>query len=490
VNVPVNIGEALADQELLGAALGSPDSWGAWFTVLKAAFGTPLNRAERRAFVSVAGSRKPPSERVRELWCIIGRRGGKSRIAAALAVFIAAFVDHRAKLSPGEVGYVLILAASKAQAGAVLGYVLGFLESSPVLRGMVDSVTSDEIRLAGGIVIAAHPNNFRTVRGRTLLAAIFDEVAYWRDESSAAPDVETYRAILPALATTGGMLVGISSPYRQIGLLHTRHRDHWGKDNPAVLVVRGPTELFNSTIDRAVIRQAREDDPVAASAEWDAQFRADIAQFLDDASIDAAIDCDRPLELPPRLGVKYHAFTDASAGRHDAFTMCVGHKEDDRFIADVIRGRKPPFDPKSVAADYARLAKDYRCSGVTGDSFAGDWVTAAFRDAGASYRRADLPRSGLYLEALPLFMRGAVSIPDMPILIRELRLLERRTARSGKDSVDHGTGGSDDHANALAGAMRLAMKPVIEIDPGIAGPMIFTYGTDADFSSLGEPNYV
>ena len=34
--------------------------------------------------------------------------------------------------------------------------------------------------------------------------------------------------------------------------------------------------------------------------------------------------------------------------------------------------------------------------------------------------------------------------------------LERRTARSGKDTVDHGLGGHDDVANAVAGALVLA----------------------------------
>jgi hypothetical protein len=53
-------------------------------------------------------------------------------------------------------------------------------------------------------------------------------------------------------------------------------------------------------------------------------------------------------------------------------------------------------------------------------------------------------------------MRGLVSIPDQPQLIRELRLLERRTARSGKDSVDHGQAGLDDFANVLFGALYLA----------------------------------
>jgi hypothetical protein len=54
------------------------------------------------------------------------------------------------------------------------------------------------------------------------------------------------------------------------------------------------------------------------------------------------------------------------------------------------------------------------------------WVAAAFQDAGMEYRAAPLPKSQLYLEGLPHFMRGLVSIPDQPQLIREFRLLERR----------------------------------------------------------------
>ena len=48
-----------------------------------------------------------------------------------------------------------------------------------------------------------------------------------------------------------------------------------------------------------------------------------------------------------------------------------------------------------------------------------------------------------------------MSIPDNTKLLRELRLLERRTHRRGKDSVDHPRAGSDDHANALFGMLRL-----------------------------------
>ena len=223
--------------------------------------------------------------------------------------------------------------------------------------------------MKGNIVIGVHPASYRSVRGRTLLAVVFDESAYWRDETSANPDVEVYRAVLPALATTKGMLIGIGSPYRRLGLLYTKHRDYFAKDDPDTLVVQGETTIFNPTIDTGVIATAERDDPAAALSEWHAQFRNDLSSFLDDQVIDQAVSHSRPLELPPREGLRYFAFTDASAGRHDCFTICIAHKErNDKIIADVVRGVRPPFDCDDVAADFAKLARDYGCHRITGNS--------------------------------------------------------------------------------------------------------------------------
>ena len=89
----VTIEEALTDPALLGAALGDVTTWSTWMATLKACFGLELNRAERRAFEAIAGSRKPPERKVQELWCLAGRGCGKSRIAAAVSVYIACFVN-------------------------------------------------------------------------------------------------------------------------------------------------------------------------------------------------------------------------------------------------------------------------------------------------------------------------------------------------------------------------------------------------------------
>jgi hypothetical protein len=334
----IPIDSALTDPHLIGAALDLTTRQ-TWLTTLKAAYARPLSDAERDIFSKVAGGRNPPSKRVRELWVNAARRSGKSEMSAALAVYHALLVPH--KLSRGETGMVLVIAGSRDQATVVLNYVKGILSASPVLSKEVANVTAHEITLKNGIVIAVHSNSFRTVRGRTLVAVIFDEVAFWRDESSAIPDVETYRAVLPSLATTDGMLVGISTPYRKLGLLYQKHRDHFGVDSDDVLVVQGGTKLFNPTLSDQTIAAQRLADPGAAPSEWDAEFRTDISSFLDDALIDAAVEYSRPLELPPvrdsyRL---YKAFCDASGGTgQDSYTVCIGHKGNGQFIIDVVRG--------------------------------------------------------------------------------------------------------------------------------------------------------
>jgi hypothetical protein len=452
----IPIDQALIDKQLLGAALGESASWQQWLSVLRAAYALPMNQSDRERFKLVAGDREPPPKRVDELWVIAGRRSGKTRVASALAAFIATLVHHN--LAPGEVGFVLLLAASRSQANVAFNYVRGFVESSPILRQQIENITANEITLRGGIVIGVHANSFRTIRGRTLLAVIGDETSFWRDESSSQPDVETFRACVPALAAARGIWIGISTGYRKIGLLYDKWRDHFGQSTPDVLVVQAATEQFNPALDTSIIARAMANDPEAAASEWLGQFRDDLAAFLDDATVDAAVDIARPLELLPRPGIAYQAFSDASGGRHDAFTIAIGHREGDRFIADVVRGRKAPFDPNSVVCEYGTLLKQYGVKRVVGDAYAAAWAETAWLDVGIKFERSELAKSQLYLEALPLFVRNVVAIPELTILVRELKLLERRTARSGKDTVDHGRGGHDDYANSLCGLLHLLSR--------------------------------
>jgi hypothetical protein len=83
------------------------------------------------------------------------------------------------------------------------------------------------------------------------------------------------------------------------------------------------------------------------------------------------------------------------------------------------------------------------------------WPVEACRSHGIEYQVADLDRSRLYLELLPLVNAGTIEVPNDAKLLAELRGLERRRGTAGRDRVDHRAGSHDDRANAVAGVARL-----------------------------------
>jgi hypothetical protein len=120
----------------------------------------------------------------------------------------------------------------------------GLLTASPLLAPLLVKAGTDVLELANGARIEVRSSNFRSVRGVTLAAGIVDEVAFLRDETSATPDLELYRALWPALATTGGRILALSSPWARKGLLWTKHRRHFGQDG-LVLVWQAGTETMH-----------------------------------------------------------------------------------------------------------------------------------------------------------------------------------------------------------------------------------------------------
>lgn len=445
--------QAISPGGLLADAFPGP-SWARWRAILKAAHAEPLDEAELALFREVA-ERDPPAKRVRELWAIAGRRSGKDSIASAIAT-VAATGDYRAHLRPGERATVMCLACDREQARIVHRYIIGSFQSQPLLEKLMERETDDGLELSTGVEIIIATNSFRAVRGRTIVCVIFDEVAFWRSDESASPDIEVYNAVLPGLVTLpGAMLIGISSPYRRGGLLFDRWRHSYGKPDDDVLVIKGPSPLFNPTLPQSVIDAALARDPEAAAAEWLAEWRSDVGDFIDRELVESAIDVGVTVR-PPMASGGHFAFADPSGGRGDGFACGIAHAEGNVAVLDALYERRPPFNPSDVVADVAALLRSYGCSTVVGDRYAAEWVVEAFAKEGIRYEASERDRSAIYLDALPLFTSGRARLLDSPRLAHQFASLERRTSRAGRDRVDHPPGGADDLANAAAGALVLA----------------------------------
>jgi hypothetical protein len=383
---------------------------------------------------------------------VVGRRGGKSRVAALVAVYLACFRSYADVLSRGERGVVMVLAADRRQARNVFGYIAGLLDAVPALAELVETRRRESIDLKNSVTIEVHTASYRTVRGYTVLGAVCDEVAFWRDETTANPDSEVIGALRPAMATVpGALLLGISTPYSRRGELWRAYERHYGQDSD-VLVWAGDTLSMNPTVPGSVIERAYADDPVAAAAEYGGEFRRDIETFLAPEAV-RAVMVEGRRELPPTAGVTYTAFTDPSGGASDSFTLAIAHREGETAVLDCLRERRPPFSPEDVVREFSETLRAYRCHSVMGDRYAGEWPRERFRKHGVTYLTARKTKSELYAALLPVVNSGRCELLDLSVLRAQLEGLERRVARSGRESIDHAPNGRDDVANAVAGAL-------------------------------------
>jgi hypothetical protein len=457
----VSIRDALGDPRLLGNVLSGP-SWKAWRALLIAAMGERLDDDERELFRQLTQRDHEPGQRVEEFVAVVGRRGGKSRAISVLATYIAGLCQHPA-LVRGEIGTLLIIAPDQRQAQIVLSYIEAAFDASPVLSQLIESKTQWELRLSNKVQIEVRASDFRRLRGQTNLGVICDESSYFHNEGSANPDEEILNACRPGLATTGGPLIMISSPYARRGeLWRTFDRHHGPSGDPLILVAKGGSRDLNPTLPQRVIDRAMERDPVSASAEYLANFRSDIEGF---ASIEAIRGCLVGLiERPYTRGANYSAFVDPSGGSSDSMTLCIGHLDRPRqtVIVDLLREARPPFSPENVTQEFAKVLKSYSVHKVIGDRYAGEWPREQFQKFGIKYEPSAKPKSELYVDLLPLLNSRRIELLDNSKLFNQLVGLERRTARGGRDTIDHAPGGHDDLANAVAGVASSALnKPVI-----------------------------
>ena len=392
-----------------------------------------------------------------------GQAGRQDSVVSAAAIVLA-LQDHAAHLRPGELGSVLCVANTAKQAGIVFGFIRGNLLGDPVLASLIRRETADTIELVNNVEITVAPPNFRSIRGRTVIAAILDEVAFYADEEAAASDVELYAAILPAMATIpGAMLFGLSSPHGRSGLLYQKFTESFGKDDPDVLVIRGPSKLLNPTLDQRLIDDALERDPERAASEYLAEFRDDVGAFLDRELVERCTDAG-VTQRAPLPGVDYAMAADFSDGKSDSTAAAIAHLEDGVVVLDALFERRPPFPPSEVFRELAAFARPFRIARVVIDKFAAGLVGDGLRAVGLSSEVREASTSDTYLHVVPAFAEGAVRLIEDRRLHHQLTQLQRHVRASGGAFVTHPARSHDDLAAAVASVidhLRSAATPAL-----------------------------
>ena len=460
---PISIIQACEDPQIFAPWFKDAQTWTPWFVVLKVMFGLKLTDDEFVIFRKHTGRTTPAPGGYFDLALVVGRRGGKSLILALIAAFLSCFFDWRPYLTAGERATIVVIAADRRQAATIFKYLREML-AIPLLAGVIQRETNELLELNNSVNVEIQTASFRTIRGRTVVAALCDELAFWRtDEGAGNPDVEIINALRPSMATIpGARLLKASSPYARRGVLWNDYRKHFGVEDSATLVWQATTREMNSSVPQSFIDAAYEDDASNAAAEFGGLFRTDLEAYITKEVVDACTVPGR-FELPmlknaltPRP--RYLAFVDPSGGSADSMTLCIAHDQKGTVVIDAIRERRPPFSPEGVVQEFAELLQAYGVRAVSGDRFGGEWPRERFRVFGVDYQVGVKPKSDLYRDLLPLLNSGGIELLDVPRLAAQLCGLERRVSRAGKDSIDHAPGGHDDLANSVAGAASLVCQ--------------------------------
>lgn len=440
------------------------DTWAAWHAFLAVLYGLPLTDGERAVVVAATGRTDLPCAPFGEAFCVGGRRSGKSRVIAAVAVFEALFGGHDRHLAAGERGVVLVLAQDRDGARVCFGYIAALIQGTPHLAAHVLAERAESLDLDNGLTVEVGTSDHASIRGKSIACLIADEVAFWSADAS-----DVLGAARPGMATIpGAKLLAITSPWARRGAAWEAFKANHGRDGAPVLVWHAPTTTMNPSPEVAAhVAKAYEADPLSAATEYGAAFRSDVSAALPveliEAAVEAGVMLREPMNAPgSNQWFRYVAFFDgagAVAGG-DSLAAAVAHMERDDAILDAVLEIRPPYSHANATAQVAALLKRYRISVVTGDRYAGQWPVQEFAKHEIAYQEADQFKSDLYVASVPLFTSGRVRLLDCERLLMQLRSLERIAGRNGREKIDHPPGRSshDDLANAACGALVIAAR--------------------------------
>lgn len=408
--------------------------------------------------------------------CLVcGIRGGKTRLAAAAAVWgaLTAVLDG---VEDYEDIAAVVVGPTVRQAKKTFRQVLGLLRRPGLAGLIVGDPTSDTVKIRRpdgrevSILVVAPGAGGEGLRGSWLAALVIEEAAYWRSEVTGA----VVNAEETLDAAEGRLLPGaqqwvISSPRGPSGLLHTIWKHNFGPPGDVGpdglipwLVVHAPTRALNPTFSEAKIEAARAKNADKAAREHDAIFVEDDAALFSAVDLDACVRM-APADAPRVPGLRYVAAIDPAV-RLNAFTLVIGAAAMRAVSvpAPFVPGTEPgpptiemrrtvaiacvrqwipkpgqPVDLETTLASVAEVCRPYGVTSVRTDGWSADSLRTLSRRYGIELVACGWT-SDQWLEAYEelrtLAATRTVDLPPDPYVRFDLLAARRRT-RGNKVSV-------------------------------------------------------
>jgi hypothetical protein len=410
-----------------------------------------LNGAERELASKIFGDAEViPSLARAVALAVCGGRSGKTRLSAVYTAWRMVTADV-SMLAPGERAVALIVAPDLKLGRQNLSFVIGVLKSVQLFEKWIVAETADSITIKrpDSAVIAcevlAATRGGSAVRGRSLICATLEELAFFRDDTAIVNDEEIYRAVAPRVMD-GGLLLGITTAWAQVGLAWSLWRDNFGKPETCI-VAHAPTLLMNPAKAAEVEREYKR-NPVNADREFGAVFAASDEALLTPGDVDALVDTGVVARLPSKQAdgfpVKYVIGLDVGL-RHDRSAVIVGHHAKshadpsrDPIVIDHVEHITPAqhggrISLDTVEAAVIKLSQRYNRAVVHHDSHLADALAPRLKAKGVKCVEVKMA-SGVQAERASLLVQrartGLLRLVDHEALIEELKGL-RLTRHSG-----------------------------------------------------------
>jgi hypothetical protein len=383
-------------------------------------------------------------------------------------------------LGPGEIPRVSVVSLTKSHATVVLNHLIGRVQASPVLRGLIagepkyDSVflTHPTGRLveicvvpldrAGGSVVA-----------RWSAGCIMDEAPRMQSEDDGVENYDEVRRAVFARLRPGAQLMSVGSPWAPRGSIYKRVLERFGAPGPDVVIMKASGPAMNKywwTAER--IAEVKRADPIIYRTDVLAEFADPEANLFTADLIDKCTRKDNQT-LAPNKNNEYRAAMDP-ATRGNSWPFIIATQEDGVKKVVLIKqwtgSRATPLNPEEVLKEMAVIALPYGIEVVATDQFGGDTMAALARRHGLLMSEVWINkevRYEIFDHLYRMMVERRIELPDDPALRSDLLSVRKRVTTAGVDIVlpRTGDGRHADTAFALALVMRYYYA-----DPVVVGP--------------------
>jgi phage terminase large subunit-like protein len=401
------------------------------------------------------------------VWCL-GRRSAKTTTAAIVGLhscLLSPELDKRVRR--GERRYCVAVATNHRQARLFVDAARSIVKASPLLGGLVEGETEDQLVFRNGTVLAAFPCSSRGGRGWPISCLLLDEMGHFLSESEGVHTAErVFGALAPSTAQFGdaARIIVASTPYGEDGLFAQLYQQAANGELTDAVAHRATTAEANPTIDDAFLERERARDPEGFRGEYEAQFVGSGGAFLDSERITDAV-ADRA-ELAPEQAVSWVAGLDP-AFSSDPFGLALvgrerGHRT--RLVLGLARAWVPErrkgasFEERRMLEDVvldevADVCRRFRARVVT-DQYAAPAIVERLQRAGLFVRAVPMTagsKTAAFGELRARLYAGSLELYEHPQLLAELRRLRSKYTAGSSTVVNPRVGGSHgDMAQALA----------------------------------------